>query len=186
MRYAELAMSTPARALVTEAEFLALPESNQYIELIDGEIVVPSSPTFRHQVVLGKIVFALTQWAHAQSLPATVAQAVLDVRFGPGRILQPDAMVFLEQLPLDTATPIDRIPALCLEVLSTDRVYDRVTKRSVYAEAGVREYWLVDAGSKVVEQRSGSGLTDVEWREDTLASPLLPGFVLDLKRVFAG
>jgi hypothetical protein len=37
-------------------------------------------------------------------------QAPLDVRFAAGRILQPDAMVFLAALPRDVTTPLDRIP----------------------------------------------------------------------------
>ena len=40
-------------------------------------------------------------------------QALLDIRFGPGRILQPDAMVFLAPLPDGIDTPIERVPEIC-------------------------------------------------------------------------
>jgi Uma2 family endonuclease len=177
-------MSTPARAYVSEVEFLALPESTQHIELVDGDLIVAPTPTLLHQTLVTRIVHALLSWAETSSAAVTIAQSPLDVRFAPGRILQPDAMVFLEVLPLDVAMPIERIPALCIEVLSSDRTYDRVTKRYLYAEAGVREYWVVDPAG-VFERRSGPALGGHELCEGELASPLLAGFALDLSRLFA-
>lgn len=177
-------MTIPARTLVTEAEFLALPESNQPIELIDGEIIMAPSPGFRHQEILARIVTALRNWAATDRAPVSVGQSPLDVRFGPNRILQPDAMVFLEVLPADIAMPIERIPAICIEVLSQNRTYDRVTKRYLYAEAGVQEYWVVEHAG-VIERRRGSALSEVELVHERLETPLLPGFSLDLAAVFA-
>jgi Uma2 family endonuclease len=63
-------------------------------------------------------------------------------------------------------------------------VHDRVTKRMIYAASGVREYWIVEP-SGLVERWSGAGLAEVEEARDRLATPLLPGFRLDLKRLFA-
>lgn len=177
-------MTSGALTLVSEAEFLALPESNQRMELIDGEVVVSPSPNYRHQKVLRRLVRALESWADASDARVTIAQSPLDVRFAPGRILQPDAMVFTEILPDDVAMPIQRIPAICIEVLSENRVHDRVTKRYVYAEAGVLEFGLLDPAG-VLERRSGAGLQQVEVLTDRLTSPLLPGFSLDLPQLFA-
>ena len=73
----------------------------------------------------------------------------MDVRFAPDRILQPDAMVFLAALGRDVTSPIQRIPELCIEVLSSNRTYGRGTKRFMYAEAGVAEYWIVDPAGLV-------------------------------------
>lgn len=177
-------MSTAARALVTESEFLDLPESNQQIELVDGEVVETPSPSFRHQEVLCRVVVALRTWVAASRAQASVVQAPLDVRFAAGRILQPDAMVFLQALSPDIETPLDRVPEICIEVLSHNRTYDRVTKRYLYAEAGVQEYWIVDPAG-ACERRSGSGLGELEVVQQRLASPLLPGFGLELVELFA-
>jgi Uma2 family endonuclease len=176
-------MSTAGQALVSESESLALPESNQRLELIDGEVIAAPSSSYRHQEVLSRIVTALRNWA-ADRKDVTVVQAPLDVRFGPGRILQPDAMVFLQALPDEIESPLDRIPEICVEVLSGNRAYDRVTKRYLYGEAGVAEYWIVDPAG-VVERRSGSELGELELIETRLTSTLLPGFALDLAAVFA-
>jgi hypothetical protein len=49
-------MSTRASALVTEAEFLALPESVRPMELADGEVVMRPSPGYWRQEVLARLV----------------------------------------------------------------------------------------------------------------------------------
>lgn len=167
-------------ALVSEEEFLALPEGVAKVELLDGEVLVSPSPSLRHQRVLINLVFALESWARQHVAPATVAQSPVDVRFGPDRILQPDAFVVLDRLPLDARGPLDRVPELCVEVLSTDRVVDRVTKRLIYAAAGVREYWVVEQ-TGVVERWSGDALSEAEEVGEILTSPLLPGFSLDVR-----
>ncbi len=178
-------MTTSAVALVSESEFLSLPESMRPTELVDGELVMAPSPSFWPQEVLSRLVMALRTWAAGSKAPATVVQAPMDVRFGPDRILQPDAMVFLEVLPRDVAAPLQRIPELCVEVLSSNRTYDRVTKRFLYAEAGVAEYWIVDPAG-LVERRSGPGLARREEVADRLTSDLLPGFEIDVGELLEG
>ena len=173
-----------ARALVTEAGFLSLPESMQRMELIDGEVYVPPSPTYWHQETLSRIMTALRGWAAKQPGPVTVCQAPMDVRFGAGRILQPDGFVLFSSVPPQHEGPIAEAPALCIEVLSTNRAYDRVTKRYIYAEAGVRELWSVEPAG-FVERWSGDGLSRCEAIQDVLRSPLLPGFELPLPATFA-
>lgn len=176
-------MSTHARALVTEGEFLALPETQQRLELVDGEVIVAPSPNYWHQEVLTRLVTALRGWAESAPMPVSVVQAPLDVRFGPSRILQPEAMVFLRELAFELEPPLDVIPEICIEVLSGNRAYDRVTKRYLYAEAGVKEYWIVDPAG-VVERREGPMLAELEVCEGRVVSSLLPGFSLDLGRLF--
>jgi len=170
--------------LVSEREFFELPESMTRVELIDGEVVVSPAPTFRHQRILTRVVYALESWGRGRDAPVTVGQSPIDVRFGPDRILQPDAFVILGPVPLDVAGPLDRIPELCVEVLSQDRVYDRVTKRLIYAGAGVREYWVVEP-TGVVERWSGDHLDLAEVVDRILESPLLPGFGLDVRTLVA-
>jgi Uma2 family endonuclease len=173
------------RPLVTEQQFLALPESTDKIELIDGEVIVSPSPSYWHQEILRRLVLALGVWAARQKNPPTVAQAPLDVRFGRGRILQPDAFVLFARLDPNREGPIDQVPELCIEVLSSNRVHDRVTKRLLYAAAGVKEYWVIDPGG-FVERWTGPALSKAGSPRVALSSPLLPKFRLELKRLFAG
>lgn len=176
-------MSDAQPALVTEAEFLALPASMTQTELLDGEVIVSPSPTFRRQDVLRRLVVALSAWADAADEVHVVGQAPVDIRFGTGRILQPDAFVIRGTVDLDREGPIAQVPLLCIEVLSRDRVYDRVTKRLVYAAAGVEEYWTVDPAG-VIERWTGEGLARRDVLDDVLVSPRLPGFSLEIASLF--
>lgn len=172
------------RPLVAEIEFLALPESVDKVELVDGEVIVSPSPSFWHQELLQRLVFVLRSWAAGHDEPVTIGQAPLDVRFGEGRILQPDAFVLLGAIAPDHQGPIDHPVAICIEVLSSNRAYDRLTKRFVYAQAGVKEYWLVEP-SGLIERWSGEGLASAEEVTGQLCSPLLPGFEVELEELFA-
>lgn len=167
--------------LVTEQEFLRLPESMDRVELLDGEVIVSPSPTDRHQRILVTLVTELSIWARNHP-PAAVRVAPLDVRFAPSRILQPDAFVVLAGIPADASTPLDVVPDLAIEVLSGRRSYDRITKRVVYADAGVAEYWVIDPETRTVEVYRGSEpavVVDVELR-----SRALSGFSLGLGLLF--
>jgi Uma2 family endonuclease len=175
--------ATRRRHLVSEEEFLALPESTDKIELIDGEVFLSPAPTVLHQEVLLRIVLALRTWASRQGGPVFVGLSPLDVRFAPDRILQPDAFLILDRIPLDWKGPIDRVPDLCVEVLSHDRKYDRVTKRLVYGASGVREYWVVEQAG-LIERWTGSNLDVSEEVTGTLETPLLPGFALEMANLF--
>ncbi len=176
--------SAAALPLATEEEFLRLPESLQKVELIDGEIIVSPSPDYWHQEILRRIVFALGGWALKQRKPVAVCQSPLDVRFGRGRILQPDAFILFGAVARSHKGPVDRVPELCIEVISSNRVHDRITKRLVYAAAGVKEYWVVDPGG-IIERWTGPGLSKATAVRSRLTTTLLPGFSLDLPALFA-
>jgi Uma2 family endonuclease len=173
------------RPLVTEQQFLALPETNDKIELLDGEVIVSPSQSYWHQEILRRLVLALGTWAARQKRPVTIGQAPLDVRFGRNRILQPDAFVLFANVAPDHQGPIDVVPELCVEVLSSNRIHDRVTKRLLYAAAGVKEFWTVDSVG-LIEHWTGSDLSRVKELRTVLTTPLLPRFRLDVRRLFVG
>jgi Uma2 family endonuclease len=176
-----MALAPDLRTLVTEQDYLLLPESMERVELLDGEVIVSPSPSDRHQRILVALVTELAIWARSHP-PAAVRVAPLDVRFGPSRILQPDAFVVLSGIPADAATPLELIPDLAVEVLSGRRSHDRITKRVVYADAGVAEYWVVDPETRTVEVYRGPEPGVVV--DETLRSSVLPGFSLALDQLF--
>lgn len=169
---------------VSEEEFLALPETMLKVELLDGEVIMAPAPSVLHQEILRRLVLELGLWARQQRDPVFVGQNPVDIRFGPDRILQPDAFVILGAVNLRHKGPLTRIPDLCIEVRSpNDRGYDRVTKRLLYAEAGVREYWVLHLDG-AMERWWGAGLSDGEQVGDSLTTAVLPGFALDVRALF--
>jgi Uma2 family endonuclease len=175
-------MSQLARRLVTEEEFLSLPETMQRQELLDGELLMSPSPTYQHQEMLRRLVIALSAWAATQRETVTIGLAPLDVRVAPNRILQPDVFVLFARLDPKQQGPVSQVPELCVEVLSSNRVYDRLTKRFVYGEAGVQELWTVEP-TGAVERWWGPGLSQSELLTERLVSPVLLGFELDLAQL---
>lgn len=170
----------PVLHRVTEEEFLGLPESTERVELLDGEVIVAPSPLGAHQYTLGELFVQVRGWTRAHP-PARVVLAPFDVRFGPDRILQPDLSLFVAGPPPDDEVPSRVIPEVVAEVLSQRRSYDRLTKRAIYLDAGVREYWIVDPENRVVEVVTRHSSRVVH---DLLRSDSAPGLVLAIPELF--
>ena len=180
----EIDPTTLDGTFMSEEDYLALPEMKARVELVDGFIVCEPTPTFDHQSACMTVGTALENWASARTPKPTVIAAPLDIRFAPGRILQPDVLVYCEPIPRNAAMPLTRIPDLCVEIVSRRIAYDRTTKRLFYAKAGVQELWTVMRKQRMVERWTGPGLDTREECRERIATPLLPGFSLDVARLF--
>jgi Uma2 family endonuclease len=172
-------------SLMTEEEFLLLPETKLKVELFDGEVVREDSPSADHQGIVGELFFALEEAARARTPPAQVWLSPLDVRFAAQRILQPDLLVYRTPLVRPIKMPLTTVPDLCIEVVSTNRLYDRVTKRLAYAQAGVAEYWTVMKSERMVERWTGQNLATREELRDRLTTPMLPSLSVDIVALLA-
>lgn len=171
-----------ARTWVSEDEFLSLPESMDRIELLDGEVIVSAAPSPLHQHVLGELLIRFRAWQLVHP-PASVGLAPLDVRIAPGRIVQPDLFLVLPGFSPRASAPLDLVPDLVVEVVSAKRSYDRITKRSIYADAGVAEYWIVDPFLEQIEQVSGLETVTV-YTTGSVESRVAPGLVVALAEIF--
>ena len=74
---------------------------------------------------------------------------------------------------------------LIVEVADSSQLLDRGVKGPLYAEGGVREYWLVDAGADRIEVfrrpgRDGYGETFTARRGDRLAPLAFPEFEVEV------
>jgi Uma2 family endonuclease len=82
-------------------------------------------------------------------------------------------------------------PELMVEILSpgaANERRDRERKLRQYSAYGVDEYWIVDQRAQTVaiyrRQNAQLDLVATLQRDDTLTSPLLPGFALPVARLF--
>jgi Uma2 family endonuclease len=175
-------MSATERRYVTEAEFMARPDREALAELLDGEVIVSPSATTRHQLIVGELFLVLRDWARAHP-GHTVLLSPLDTRFGVDRILQPDVFV-VAAAPGELDFPVRHTPALCVEVLSSRPDYDRRTKRLVYGQAGVPEYWVIDPDGGA-ELFHGDGLVQRIPCSDRIDSHVLDGLTVDLTDLLA-
>ncbi len=88
--------------------------------------------------------------------------APLDVKRGEDTVYQPDLLVVLrEHADRLRETHIEGAPDWVVEVVSPSTAYlDLLEKRYDYGRAGVREYWVVDPETRMVEVYGLGGAAD--------------------------
>ena len=183
----------PARTRLTIAEFLDLPdtEEKQKMELDDGELYIMPRPRPLHQFLIYWLGWHIANYIESFAEPPAEVypDVVVIMSREPRRVLVPDLAVILAGQPYRIVGGyFEGVPNIVMEVLSTDRNRDLVRKRQLYAEAGVREYWIVDPRADTATLLE---LRDGEYAEravltvsDTLTTPLLPGLAIPLADVF--
>lgn len=145
----------PARHPATYDDILALPEDVR-AELVAGEVVVTPSPLPRHarvQRVLGGALGGPFDDDDGRGGPGGWwVFPEVDVRLGQ-HVVRPDLAGWRrERLHDPDVRPIEVVPDWICEILSpSNAAHDRVTKRRIYAEHGVRYFWLVDPDARTVE-----------------------------------
>ena len=145
-------MRMPApQPVTTIGELLALPEDGLRHELLDGEHVVTSAPTVRHQRTLAEL-FAALRPAFEGRRDVELLWSPADIRLGLKTLVQPDLFVLARGAP-DADWKDAPVPYLVIEALTPSTAkQDRGTKRLIYLEAGVEEYWIVDPDGRVIER----------------------------------
>ncbi len=180
---------TNQRTKLTVKDYMETPDDVR-CQLIDGELILAPSPTFKHQVISGHLFMVVNQFVRRHSL-GVVCYAPLDVFLTANDVYQPDILfISNERRDIRTAANIQGAPDLVVEILSpSTEHYDRGRKQEIYGRLGVREYWIVDPQAETVEVLSGIGSrmtsTATYGFEDALVSPLLPRLSIDLAEVFA-
>ncbi len=184
----EVAQLWPRRGQWTEADYFALPDTNRYIELSEGELIMPPHPTETHQRIVGDVYVMLRSFVEHHHL-GTVRLAPLPVRLWLGKIREPDILFVAQEHSDRIGEQVYGPPDLVVEVLSpgTWRA-DRHEKFSEYAQAGVGEYWMVDPDACTVEVfvlREGAYELLGKWgRGEEAHSEVLAGFRVSLDEVF--
>lgn len=181
------------RWTIDELELLPDAWDDTRYEIIDGELYVSHQPHAYHQLTGSRIVFELGAWDARTGLGMAIhAPGVI---FARDEAVAPDVIwVSQSRLPaiLGADGKFHAAPDLVVEILSpgtANEERDRGLKLGVYSRRGVREYWIVSWQERTIEvyrrQELGLRLAATLVAEDTLESPILPGFSLPLRKLFA-
>jgi Uma2 family endonuclease len=183
---------TSDRVHWTTEDLKLLPDSSNRYEIIDGQLFMTRAPHWKHQKAIGQAYQLLNLW----SITSQLGQAVPTpgVLFTDADNVIPD-VVWISNERL--ATGVDEeghftiAPDLIVEVLSPgtqNERRDRETKLKLYAERGVKEYWILDWRSQQLEvycrQAALLRLVATLFAEDTLTSTLLPDFSCSVAEFF--
>ena len=168
----------------TLEELHSLPDDGNKYELVRGELFVTPAPTNEHETILARLTRILDPYVEANGLGYVYRPRAV-VRFD-GSEVEPDLMV-RQPLVRDDATWDDApIPVLVVEVFSgSTRRRDQVQKRSLYADAGVAEYWMIDPERRTITA-VGQNAKDLVSSDHLSWSP--PGasvpLVIDFRKLF--
>jgi Uma2 family endonuclease len=181
-------MAIQSRSLTFEDLQRMRETRDERLELIDGELFVTPLPSPLHQDISGNL-YTLFRSVVFESGRGRVYFAPLDVRLAENTIVQPDLVVILSDRSVLTEARVEGAPSLAVEIISPSTSdYDRVTKRNLYAQYGVPEYWLVDPDAKTVtifsDPRDGRYQTE-QRVSDVAISATIPELSADLKALFA-
>jgi Uma2 family endonuclease len=177
---------------LTYDDFVLFPDDGKRHELIDGEHYVTASPNTKHQQVTIELVFLIRSWLEHHPV-GRLFTAPYDVVLSQFDVVEPDVIYLSNERAAEimTALHLRGAPELVIEIGSpSTRQRDETIKRHLYERTGVSEYWFVDPELDVVRvyRRNGEEFArPVELsREagDTLTTPILPGLLLPLSRIF--
>lgn len=171
---------------MTADQYLALRETPERYELIDGVVVMSPSAAGDHNEVLVAIVAQL--YAYASASRAARVFAETDIRFADDKVYRPDISLYRRERLPGRVKHLSQLPDLIVEVLSpATALLDLNKKREDYERFGVGEYWIADPETGEVRawRRTGDRFTEQQITGDSLESALFPGLSLDLHPIRA-
>jgi Uma2 family endonuclease len=178
----------PDQGQWSDEEYLWLTDhTNRLVELSDGVVEVLPMPTDRHQAILSFMFLAFH--AFVAPLGGKVRFAALRLRLRTGKFREPDLLLMLSAKDARAQNRFWTGADLVLEVVSQDHpVRDLVQKRGEYAQAKIREYWIVNPLTETIlvyELKGKKYPKASTWaRGGTAVSVLLPGFGVKVNEVF--
>lgn len=184
-------MSVSRRWTVADLEQIEPVDGKRY-EVIDGELFVTHAPSWRHQHAAMQISTALQNWSNDTGRGTTLQVPGLVFSTESGVI--PD-VVWISwervQVAEDSAGHFSLGPELVVEVLSpgaSNERRDREIKLALYSREGVDEYWIVNVRRRTIDvYRRADDALELALTlggDDTLETPLLPGFRVPLPRLW--
>jgi Uma2 family endonuclease len=169
------------KTLLTAEEYRRIPDRGPS-ELVRGEVIEMSPPSYRHGVVCVNVSVALKLWARSRNAGSVAGNdAGVMTERNPDTVRGADVQ-FISRARLPGGYPDEGYPAvppdLAVEVISpSDRWTEVVQKVDEYLEAGVLEVWLVEPQNEFVEvYRADQPPVRFEGDELLTSEKVLPGF----------
>ncbi len=175
---------------MTATEYFLLPDDGKRYELIEGDLCQVTGPNRKHQDISAVLNDILR--AEARKIAARVYYAPLDVYLSEYTVLQPDLLVVTkERSERLSDRGVEGAPDLVVEIMSpSTSERDKTLKSRLYAQAGVREYWLVSPEAGTIEVlvlgEEGYSVHVRAGRDETVSSTVLPELSFPASAIFDG
>lgn len=138
-------MAIPQKQIYTETDYYNLPEDIR-AELIDGQFYYQAAPSRIHQKILNAVNNTIYNYIKAKGGSCEVYPSPFAVKLFNDRktIVEPDISVICDRDKL-TDKGCTGAPDWIIEIISPgNSSHDYIRKLNLYADAGVREYWIVN------------------------------------------
>ena len=139
-------MALAQAKIYTEEDYYNLPE-NVRAELIEGNLIYnQAAPSRIHQTILMELSGTIRDYLKSKNRPCRVYPAPFAVKLREDRktIVEPDISVICDRNKL-TDRGCTGAPDWIIEIVSpSNSSHDYILKLNLYANTGVREYWIVD------------------------------------------
>jgi Uma2 family endonuclease len=175
---------------LTLQEFLALPESGNRCELVDGELVPKMSPTSSHSRAQKRLLRFLDDWCEQSGQGEVNPEwTVVLKRHGVDWAPVPD-LTYISQSRVpadwDEEGPCSGTPELVVEIISPGQTFGELTQKATdYLLAGVDRVWVVDTKAQSVTIFRRDNLPQTVRGDGSISDPLLPELVLPIAPLFS-
>jgi Uma2 family endonuclease len=148
-----------------------------------------SSPGYKHQNVLLAIGAQLREKLQPFGCMTIVAPFDVYPLYDRGdkyTLVQPDIFTASDRSKLQDKR-YNGAPKFIIEILSSNRSHDMITKLNLYEKAGVTEYWIIDPDEQIItalELVNEKYLHSAYSGEDEVPLASIPGCTVDFKKVF--
>ena len=187
-----------ANGLYSYADYLTW-QFDQAVELIRGRIFPMAAPSRRHQGMSRELNGLF--FNHFRNHRCNFYAAPFDVRLHDKRksakanrdvysVVQPDICIICDETKLDDQGCFGA-PDLVIEILSPGNSSKEMkTKKLLYEENGVREYWILDpehenAFQFHLTEAGVYSLATIYVNDETLACVIFPDLAVPLEAVFS-
>ena len=170
-------------------EYLKWDDDVRY-ELIDGVPYAMASPSRLHQKTSMKLSSQFSNFLRGKT--CEVYNAPFDVRLNfdsfDDIVVQPDILVVCDESKHDGKS-VKGAPDMVIEIISPYNArHDTIIKFRLYQRAGVKEYWIVDPGTKTVQvyilQNGKYGVGKIYRDDDVITVNIFKDCDINLADVF--
>lgn len=143
------AMSLPDNPIYTAEDYWNLPEGER-AELIDGQLYALASPSRIHQEIIIELTYHFQHYIKSNKGNCKIYAAPFAVNLNANdkTFVEPNISIICDPDKLSDRG-CEGAPDLVIEVVSpSSHRMDYIKKTALYADAGVREYWIVDPATE--------------------------------------